>query len=136
MYLLDTNIVSELRKPRPHGAVVAWIAQRDERELYVAAMTIGEIQSGIELTRAHDAAKAEELDDWLETLVTTGQVVPADARTFRCHARLMHRRSDALWEDALIAATALEHGLAVVTRNVRDFAGFEVEVVNPFEKTR
>ena len=62
MYLLDTNVVSELRKPRPHGAVVAWLQSVADADLYLSAVTLGEIQSGIELTREQDAAKAAEID--------------------------------------------------------------------------
>lgn len=99
VYLLDTNVISELRKPRPHGAVLA-------------SVSLGEIQAGIEITREQDAAKASA---W---------------------AQLMHRRSDTLYEDAMIAAIALVHGLTVVTRNVKDFDGldgFGVALFNPFQ---
>ena len=66
MYLLDTNVVSELRKPRPHGAVVAWLQSVPDAELYLSAVTLGEIQSGIELTRDQDAAKAAEIEAWAD----------------------------------------------------------------------
>ena len=65
MYLLDTNIVSELRKPRPHGAVVAWLESVDDARLHLATVTLGEIQAGIELTRERDPHKAEEIEAWL-----------------------------------------------------------------------
>jgi toxin FitB len=66
MYLLDTNIVSELRKQRPHGAVVAWLRSLPQRDLYVSAVTLGEVQAGIELTREQDAAKAIEIEAWVD----------------------------------------------------------------------
>ena len=66
MYLLDTNVVSELRKPKPHGAVLAWLQSVDDAQLFLSAVTIGEIQAGIELTREQDEAKAAELEAWLE----------------------------------------------------------------------
>jgi toxin FitB len=132
MYLLDTNVVSELRKPKPHGAVVDWVSNRKETDIHIAAMSMGEIQAGIEITREQDTVKAAELSIWADALAETGQIVPADAAIFRRHAILMHGVSDALWEDALIAATALEHDLTIATRNVRDFQGFGVRVVNPF----
>ncbi|MBK8073813.1 MAG: type II toxin-antitoxin system VapC family toxin [Ramlibacter sp.] len=133
MYLLDTNVVSELRKPRPHGAVLAWLQARDDSELHLSAVTIGEIQAGIELTRQQDTAKAQEIEAWLEQVATTWNVLPMDAPAFRAWARLMHRRSDTVTEDAMIAATAQVHGLTVVTRNVADFKPFGVPLLNPFE---
>ncbi len=133
MYLLDTNVVSELRKPKPHGAVVAWLTSIDAADLYLSVVTVGEIQAGIELTRDQDAKKAELIESWLERVTETYSVLPMDAATFRAWARLMHRRSDTLYEDAMIAATARIHNLTVVTRNVSDFAQFDVQVLNPFE---
>ena len=65
MYLLDTNVVSELRKPKPHGGVVAWVQAARDTDLYLSAVTLGEIQAGIEITREQDAAKADELTAWL-----------------------------------------------------------------------
>ena len=132
MYLLDTNVVSELRKPRPHGAVLAWIQAVDEADLYLSAVTLGEIQTGIELTRAQDAAKASEIESWLEHLAAAYNVLPMDGRAFRSWARLMHGRSDTLYEDAMIAATAKVHKLTVVTRNIADFKSFDVALLNPF----
>jgi toxin FitB len=133
MYLLDTNVVSELRKPRPHGAVVAWLQSVDDADLHVCAMTIGELQAGIEKTREQDAAKAAEIEAWVDQVAETFNVLPMDAATFRQWARLMHRQSDTVLEDALIAASARVHKLTVVTRNVRDFERFGVAVLNPFE---
>ena len=121
MYLLDTNVVSELRRPRPHGAVVAWLKAVADADLYLSAVTIGEIQAGIEVTREQDAAKAEEIETWLEQVAQTFNILAMDARAFRAWAKLMHRQSDEIIEDAMIAATAAVHDLTVVTRNVRDF---------------
>ena len=132
MYLLDTNVVSELRKQRPHGGVVAWLDSMDDAQLYLSAVTVGEIQAGIELTREQDPEKANEIEAWLELLAGVYNVLPMDAATFRAWARLMHRKSDTLYEDAMITATAQVHGLTVVTRNVADFQALGFEVFNPF----
>ena len=95
MYLLDTNVVSELRKARPHGAVVAWLESVSDADLHLSAVTLGEIQAGVEITREQDAAKAAEIEAWLELVAGTWNVLAADGRVFRAWARLMHRRSDA-----------------------------------------
>ena len=133
MYLLDTNVVSELRRPKPHGAVLAWITSVDETDLHLSAMTLGEIQAGIETTRDQDDAKAAEIERWLDLMAGAYNVLPMDGPAYRMWARLMHTRSDTLYEDAMIAATARIHKLTVVTRNVADFAGFDVAVLNPFK---
>jgi len=104
---------------------------RDD-DLHICAVTIGEIQSGIELTREHDEVKASQIERWLEQVSETYNVLTMDARTFRVWARLMHRRSDDLIEDAMIAATAAVHGLTIATRNVRDFEGLGGVTFNPF----
>ena len=134
MYLLDTNIVSELRKPKPHGGVMAWISAKDASSLYLSAMTIAELQRGVEMTREQDDEKAGQIEAWLEQLVLTGQVLAMDAAVCRAWAKLMHRRSVTLVEDAFIAATASVHRLVVVTRNVRDFKTLGVDTLNPFER--
>jgi predicted nucleic acid-binding protein len=131
-YLLDTNVVSELRKQRPHGGVVAWLESIEDAQLYLSAVTLGEIQAGIELTREQDPGRAQEIEAWLELLADAYNVLPMDAAIFRAWARLMHRKSDTLYEDAMIAATAKVHGLTVATRNVSDFNALGLEVFNPF----
>lgn len=136
MYLLDTNVVSELRKPRPHGAVVAWLQSTTDADLHLSAVTLGEIQAGIELTRQRDAAKAAEIEAWADLVAASYNILPMDGETFRAWARLMHRKSDMLYEDAMIAATAMVHKLTVVTRNITDFADFDVSLLNPFDTTR
>ena len=133
MYLLDTNVVSELRRPRPHGAVLNWITDVPAEQLFVSAVTVGEIQAGIEITREQDEAKAEELETWLDKVLGSYGVLPMDAPTFREWARLMHGRAETMSEDAMIAATAVVHRLMVVTRNVSDFGRLGVDLQNPFE---
>jgi predicted nucleic acid-binding protein len=132
MYLLDTNVVSELRKRRPHGAVVGWLRSRDPRDLHISAATLAELQAGIEITREQDAEKAAEIEAWVDRVAEVWNILPMDTSTFRMWAKLMHRRSDDLIEDAMIAATARVHDLQVVTRNVKDFRDFGVSVLNPY----
>ena len=132
MYLLDTNIVSELRKPRPQAAVISWLESVDDSDLYISVVTLGEIQAGIEITREQDPAKAAEIEAWADQVAAAYNVLPMDAATFRQWAKLMHRQSDTVYEDAMIAATALVHKLTVVTRNVGDFKRFGVPMLNPF----
>jgi len=134
MYLLDTNVISELRRPRPHGAVVAWLEGVADHDLHLSAVTLGELQAGVEITREQDPERASQIESWIDQVAQTWNILPLDGRTFRAWAKLMHRRSDDLLADALIAATALTHHLLVVTRNVRDFASLGVETLNPFEE--
>ncbi|WP_202951135.1 type II toxin-antitoxin system VapC family toxin [Synechococcus sp. PCC 7336] len=131
--MAELNVVSELRKPRPHRLVVEWLQFVDDAKLFLSAVTLGEIQAGIEVTREQDRAKAAEIKTWLELVAVTYNVLSMDAATFRSWARLMHRKSDTLYEDAMIAATAGVHNLIVVTRNVADFKVLDVEILNPFE---
>ena len=133
MYLLDTNVISELRRVKPHGAVVAWIQSIEDKDLYLSAVTIGEIQAGIEITREQDVTKAVQIERWLDMVADTYNVLPMDSSVFRVWAKLMHRTSDTLYEDAMIAATAKVHHLTVVTRNVADFQGLGVKLLNPFD---
>jgi predicted nucleic acid-binding protein len=132
VYLLDTNVVSELRKVKPHKGVVEWIQSAPAESLYVSAVTVGEIQAGIEITRQQDEEKAKEIEGWLDSVAHSFAVLPADAAVFRRWAQLVHRRADHHLEDGLIAATALVRGLTVVTRNVDGFEPFGVLLVNPF----
>ena len=133
MYLLDTDVVSELRRPKPNEAVLKWIEGVPSDQLFLSAVTVGEIQAGIEITRERDEAKADALEAWLDQVVASYGVLPMDAAAFRTWARLKRRKSDTLLEDALIAATAILQRLTVATRNVRDFEALGVALVNPFE---
>jgi len=135
MYLLDTNIVSELRKIRPHGGVVAWLESIADENLHLSAVTLAEIQAGIEITREQDAHKAIIIETWADQVASTYNVLPMDTTTFRLWAKLMHRQSNTVYEDAMIAATALRHKLTVVTRNIGDFERFTphgLVIFNPF----
>lgn len=132
-FLLDTNVISELRRSRPHGAVVAWLEAQHDDSLHISAVTLGEIQAGIELTRPQDPGRAAEIDAWADEVAEVWNILPIDGATYRLWAKLMHRRPDHLYEDALIAATARIHGLTVVTRNISDFEDFDVPLLNPFD---
>jgi predicted nucleic acid-binding protein len=132
MYLLDTNIISETRKPRPDPAVLAWIQAVPESDLHLSAVTIGELQKGVELTRRQDPQKAGEIGEWVVRLSSIYQILPADETVFKEWARMLKGRTELKWEDGLIAATARVHRLIVVTRNVKDFTPFDVEIFNPF----
>lgn len=133
MYLLDTNIISELRRPKPHGAVLEWYKNITEEDLFISAVSIGEIQAGIELTRAQDKKKAEALEQWLQSISNIHNVLPMTGSTFRLWAKLMHSQTNTVREDAMIAATAIEKDLIVVTRNIKDFKRFKIRLLNPFE---
>ena len=132
IYLLDTNVVSELRKLRPHGAVAAWRRSIPAHQVAIPAVVLAEAQAGVEITREQDAAKAHALELWIDNLAAYYTIVPADGSIFREWARLMHHTSLDLSADAMIAATARIHGMIVVTRNVKDFERFHVQVFNPF----
>lgn len=132
MFLLDTNIVSELRRPRPNPGVMRWIGATPEHLLHLSVVTIGEIQAGIELCREKDHSKAQDLEKWLGQVLSSHRVLPMDAEAFRVWARIKHGRPRSLLEDAMIAATAQVHGLTVVTPNTRDFRQLGVKVLDPF----
>ena len=122
----------ERRKTKPHGAVLAWLQSIPDDQLFISALTLGELQAGAERTRKQDQEKAINIEAWIDQLAEAYEVIPMDANMFREWARLMEGRSDQLLEDAMIAATARVRGLTVATRNVRDFTGLAVEVFNPF----
>jgi predicted nucleic acid-binding protein len=133
MFLLDTNVVSEFRKLRPHGAVIAWLRTVSSSDLSIPAVVFGEMQYGIERTRLQNPAKAADIESYAESLMHTYAIVPMDALIFREFGRIIHEKSREFTEDAMIAATARVHRLTVVTRNVKDFEGFGVQILNPFE---
>jgi predicted nucleic acid-binding protein len=132
-YLLDTNVVSEMRKQKPHGAVIAWLTDLRDEQVFLSAVTIGELQAGIELTRRQDPEKATEIERWVDQLEASYQILPMDTASFREWGRLMHGKSDELVEDGMIAATARKHDLIVATRNEDDFKQLNVQVFNPFK---
>lgn len=90
MYLLDTNVVSELCRNRPHGAVIAWIESVNDYDLYISAVTLAEIQAGIEITRDQDVDKAAELEQWLNQVAETHHILSMDGVAFRLWAQWIH----------------------------------------------
>ncbi len=111
---------------------MTWLTGVADTDLYVSAVTIGELQAGVEVTRDQDPEKAAEIEAWVEQVAVTYNVLPMDARAFRRWAKLLHHHSDDLIEDAMIAATADVHNLIVVTRNVRDFQRLGIRTLDPF----
>ena len=111
-----------------HGSVLS-----KSSRFFLSAVSLGELQAGVEATRRQDSAKANEIEVWIEQLAASYQVLPMDTACFREWARLMDRRPDRLSEDAMIAATARVIGLVVATRNERDFTHFGVRILNPFK---
>ena len=134
-YLLDTNIISEIRKgPRCHPNVAAWYSNLEEESLYLSVLVLGEIRKGIEGLRGRDAGKANVLDLWLEQLQTSfqSQILPVDITISQEWGRLSSLHTVPVI-DGLLAATATAHRLVLVTRNTRDFADLGIQVLNPFE---
>ncbi len=137
MYLLDTNVVSELRKAkRADRNFTTWAGSVPTTSLFLSVITILEIDTGILLVERRDPPQAALLRAWLEGQVLpafAGRILAVDTVVARSCAKLHvpDRRSD---RDALIAATALVHGLTVVTRNTDDFKDMGVELLNPWEK--
>ncbi|HEY1798476.1 MAG TPA: type II toxin-antitoxin system VapC family toxin [Stellaceae bacterium] len=129
-YLLDTVTLSEMRKRNP---VVRWFTERDEASLFISAVSVGEIERGAALKRPRDALFADALTRWLERLLVhyEDRIIPVDTRIARCWGRLGATIGH-MSADLLIAATALERDLTVVTRNIRHFAPAGVPVENPF----
>jgi toxin FitB len=132
-YLLDTNVISELRKTRPHGGVVAWLETLRPDQIFLSCVSMGELQTGVELTRRQDAAKAHEIETWLSSVEGTFAFVPMDSACFREWSRLMNRNLTMPREDAMIAATARVHEFDVATRDEKDFKHLGVEIINPFK---
>jgi predicted nucleic acid-binding protein len=133
VYLLDTNVVSEMRRLRPNRAVVAWLDEISADQIFIAAITLGELQAGVEMTRQQEPLKAEQIEAWINNIADSYAILPMDGPIFRRWAQLMHRRSRDLLEDALIAATALINNLTVATRNLRDFERLGVTAIDPFQ---
>lgn len=132
-FLLDTNVVSEIRRGRDRH-VRAWADAADDAELYLSVLTLGEIRNGIDRLRNRDADQADVFTRWLSELRTrfTGRILPVDARVADQWGRL-NAVASRNTVDSLIAATAHVHDLTVATRNTKDFKGCDVPLLNPWE---
>ena len=137
MFLLDTDILSALRRSERSPEAVTWLESRRTSDLYLSVVTIGEIERGISQQQRRAPAFARELARWLDRVLAWygDRILPVNVLTARRWGRLSATLGHA-GADLLIAATALEHGLIVVTRNVRDFEPTGVEVLNPFTNDR
>ena len=133
IYALDTMVVSEVRKLRPHGGVLDWFATTPIADYAIPAIVFFELQEGVEMKRAQDAEKARELETWIDLLERSAAILPFDSVVARETSRLMVNKSQELFEDAAIAATARVYGLTVATRNTKDFRHFDVPQFNPFQ---
>lgn len=133
-YLLDTNVLSELRRKIPDANVVAWFAQRPASTLFLSVLTLGELRKGME--NIADVNRKMALLDWLEADLPTfftGRILAIDTQIADKWGRMVaaaKRPVPAI--DSLLAATAAHHGLRLVTRNTRDFTDFGIDVINPW----
>ncbi len=136
-FLLDTNVVSELRKPAPRPSVARWHERHQKAETFLSVLVVGELRSGIERLAARDAAQARVLEGWLQVLETAlgATILPITAEIADRWGRLNVPPSPPPIVDGLMAATALTHRLTFVTRNVADVARTGVTLVNPFDES-
>jgi predicted nucleic acid-binding protein len=134
-YLIDTNVISELRRREPEPRVVEWFQQRPAAQLYLSVLTLGEIRRGVERLEAGERQQA--LRTWLEQELPgffSGRLLPIDEAIAQRWGHLMAQMGRPLPAiDSLLAATAMEHNLVLVTRNLKDVAGLPVALANPWQ---
>lgn len=134
MYLIDTNVISELERRTPNPVVLEWMDAQNSAELHLSVITVLEIRSGILKAARKDSDRAARLRQWYEQRVLTGfsgRILPVDLEVGEAAAPL-HVPKTASAHDALIAGTALARGFALVTRNVKDFQDRGVRLINPW----
>ena len=135
MFLLDTNVISELRsgKPQQSAAVRAWAQEQPLQQLYLSSVTVLELEMGVLRMERKDRSQGKVLRTWIEAVFQQfdGQVLPFAAKT-ALHCAVMHVPDAKSMRDSMIAATALQHGLALVTCNVADFDGINVKLIKPW----
>jgi predicted nucleic acid-binding protein len=136
-WLIDTNVLSELRRPQPQPAVLDWFEKHPRRTLYLSVLTLGEIRKGI--AKMPPGQRRDALDHWLEqdlALYFSGRLLPVDAATADAWGQLSARVQRPLPAiDGLLAATAIRHGMSLVTRNTHDFEDLGLSVINPWPQT-
>ena len=133
MYLLDTNVISETRRPSRHGAVLTWLAGQPANTVFLPSIAFLELQRGVELTRLQNPDKAREIERWVDEVAKTANILSFDISAARDYSRFASRKPEFVSEDAMIAAIARTQGLTVATRNIRDFKNLDVPTINPFE---
>ena len=134
-YLIDTNVISEVRKgDRCNRHVASWYAAIDDADIYLSVLVLGEIRVGVERTRAKDPARSRLLERWLVALQESfaDRILPVDRAVADAWGHMSARRSISTI-DTLLAATAMVHRLTLATRNVADVAGLGSDIFNPFE---
>ena len=119
-------------RPRPHSGVTAWLSGVASDQIFISAVTLGELQAGVENARQQDSGRAGSIEGWIDAVAASQNILPMDGGAFRCWARLMHGKPAELIADAMIAATAVVRNLTVVTRNPRDFERLGVPTFSPF----
>ena len=136
-YLIDTNVLSEARRKKPDAQVLRWLAARPVTKLYVSVLTLGEIRKGVEQLTPLNAEKKAELQDWLEVEVPQyfqKRLLSVDARVADVWGKMVAKAARPLPAiDSLLAATAIAHQLVLVTRNVKDFVGLGVDMIDPWQ---
>ena len=133
MYLLDTNVVSETRRPSRHGAVMDWLASHSTSQIFIPSIVFLELQRGVELTRQQDPLRASAIELWIDLLAANSNIVNFDTAAAREYSRFARRKPAFVSEDVMIAAVARVNGYTIATRNVQDFQIYNVHLVNPFE---
>lgn len=133
-YLLDTNILSELRKPHCDSKLLDWVNQIDSNECFISVLSLGEIRRGVQKIKKTDPSRAKVFEKWLHSLVSfyNDRILPITIETALRWGSFDYTKNHPPI-DALLGATALQHDLILVTRNISDFKSMEIEVINPFQ---